>query len=124
MILLVNPFACGGSGDHETAPACTGAECEAGTGGSSSPHAGLLDCPQLCRDVAACSAEVDASCGSRCESTLDMAVSLGCGPDYARYVNCVLEAADACVRVPPPECAVAYSDLDTCLCAAVPDECT
>jgi hypothetical protein len=52
-----------------------------------------------------------------------MASSLGCGPDYAGYVNCVLAAGDACVREQPPECADAYASLDGCLCAAVPEDC-
>jgi hypothetical protein len=122
-LVLTLVAACGGTDDPEAASACQTGGCDAGAGGSASPHADLLDCPELCRDVATCSGWVDPSCGAQCENTLNMAVSLGCGPDYAGYVNCVREVADACVREQPPECAGVYADLDTCLCGAVPEDC-
>jgi hypothetical protein len=121
--LLSQPVACGSADRGEPAAACAGDACDAGAGGSRSEHEVLLDCPQLCREVAACSGELDATCGSDCESTLNMASSLGCGPDYAGYVNCVLEAGDACAREQPAECAGAYATLDGCLCAAVDEGC-
>jgi hypothetical protein len=118
--LLLNLLACGSADQRERLPPCAEDEC-AGAGGSGSN--GLLDCPELCREVEACSDEPAATCSKQCENTLSMASSLGCGPDYAGYVNCVLEAGDACVRERPPECADAYATLDGCLCAAVPENC-
>jgi len=115
--------ACGSSDDRETTPECTGRECDGGSAGSGSTGEALLDCPELCREVEACSGETNAACGTQCENTLTMADSLGCGPDYAGYVNCVLDAGDACARERPAECTLAYTDLDACLCAAVPEDC-
>jgi hypothetical protein len=123
LALLSLPLACGSADQREPAVACAGDGCDAGAGAGDSDHDVLLDCPELCREVAACSGELDATCGSQCESTLNMASSLGCGPDYAGYVKCVLDAGDACAREQPAECAGAYAALDGCLCAAVPEDC-
>ena len=120
--LLSNLLACGSADHHEPPSACAGDECDRGAGGSGA-NEDLLDCPELCREVAACSGEADAACSNRCENTLTMADSLGCGADYAGYVNCVLQAGDACARERPPECGDAYASLDTCLCTAVPEDC-
>lgn len=124
LVLCAGFVACGGSDDHErTIPECSGRECEGGAGGLGGSGNELLDCPGLCREVAACSGESDPGCSGDCESTVAMAASLGCGLNYAGYVNCVLDAGDACVRVRPPECTVAYDELDACLCAAFPEGC-
>lgn len=123
-VLFSQLVACGGSGDHETTtPECDESECDGGAGGLGGSGSELLDCPELCREVADCSGETDAACSGDCEETLAMADSLGCGPNYAGYVNCVLDAGDACVRERPPQCTVAYDDLDACLCAAFPEGC-
>ena len=116
---------CGGDGAeaHDTRESAGTGGFGASGGGGRSGDDSVLDCPELCREVEECSGETDRSCGGDCETTLTMADSLGCGPHYARYVNCVLEIANACSRERPPECDVAYEDLDVCLCSAAPENC-